>query len=130
MLDNKEIKMKLVYSYRSFLLMEVRSRRGQDWAFIIVYESPKSSIRRHLWKKLDVEVRHPWVLIGDFNCVLKVEERISNLGASNSLQSWVGRRRLIDLGFLGIQFTWSHRVCIQTDLIENYAAMSGGGRFP
>lgn len=31
----------------------------------------------------------PWVLVGDFNCVLQVDERSSKKGESSSFQDWV-----------------------------------------
>lgn len=46
--------------------------------------------------------------MGDFNCVLKTEERSSGRGVSEIFASWVSLKGLIDLGFSGQKFTWSH----------------------
>lgn len=47
-------------------------------------------------------------MIGDFNYVLNGEERSSKKGASTQFQNWVRRNRVIDLGYIGNQFTWRH----------------------
>lgn len=46
-----------------------------------------------------------WVLIGDFNCVLRGEERSSRRGVSSTFVDWVERRALVDIGFSGPLFT-------------------------
>lgn len=56
----------------------------------------------------------PWLVIGDFNCVLQEEERSSKKRASNSFGSWVGKNDLLDLGFVGSYFTWSHGRSVET----------------
>lgn len=50
----------------------------------------------------------PWLILGDFNCVLHDEERSSRKGASTSFQKWVCHEGLLDLGYAGAAFTWSH----------------------
>lgn len=50
----------------------------------------------------------PWVLVGDFNCILLADELSPSLGASSSFRTWVDRNALIDLGYVGTRFTWSH----------------------
>lgn len=78
-----------------------------------MYASPQPSTRKFLWDKLDaLAVEIPWALIGDFNCILTVEERSSSSGVPSSFQSWVYRNGLVELGFVGSRYTWSHRVSI------------------
>lgn len=50
----------------------------------------------------------------DFNCVLKTDERHSDSGVSSSFVEWVERKGLIDLGYVGPKFKWSHRVESET----------------
>lgn len=95
--------------------MEVKSGGGREWALTAVYANPHSNARRLIWERLDaLEVRKLWVLIGDFNCVLKDEERSSGLGASSALVSWVRRNCLIDLGYGGNRYTWRYGVSKET----------------
>lgn len=59
-------------------------------------------------------VEDPWLLIGDFNCKLRAKERSTMGGTSSCFQNWVMSRALIDLGFIGPPFTWSHGKTVET----------------
>lgn len=84
---------------------------GVQWELTAVYANPHASGRMGLWDDLDkITVMNPWALIGDFNCVLKNDERNSNSGASSNFMEWVERKGLIDLGYSGPRFTWQHSV--------------------
>lgn len=74
-----------------------------------VYAPPNARRRISFWERIDeVRFEHLWLIIGDFNCVLLNEERSSKQEASMSFQDWVSRNGLIDLGYVGVVFTWSH----------------------
>lgn len=79
-----------------------------------VYASPQTGVRQFLWDKLDaLEVGVPWILIGDFNCVLRTDERSLKSGVSSSFGNWIDKNALIDLRYVGIRFTWSHGISIE-----------------
>lgn len=102
------LELKLKQADRFFLHFEVSMGGGWSWELLALYASPNSSTGRHLWGKLySIEVSLPWVVVGDFNCVLKDDERSSNTGASTSFQNWVPGCGLIDMGFIGPKYTWS-----------------------
>lgn len=83
--DEEDIGLELEYHDKAFLHMLAKSGDGLEWALTDVYVHPNLSIRKFLWGKLsEVVIIRPWVLIGDFNCVLLAEERSSNNGASSS----------------------------------------------
>lgn len=110
-----EIGVELEVAHKQFLHMKIRLGNGRRWALTAVYASPQASYWQNLWIELDaLEVRGPWLLIGDFNCVLRAEERSSSSAVSSSLCSWVDRNALIDLGFAGSCFTWVHGNSIET----------------
>lgn len=70
--NEPKISLRLLYDDFFFLHLEVTTTGGQSWKITAVYASPNSSVRRHLWGKLDgLEVSRPWALVGDFNCVLE-----------------------------------------------------------
>lgn len=52
--------------------------------------------------------------MGDFNCVLKGDERSFGVGASGSFANWVIERGPIALGFSGHKFNWNHHVNVDT----------------
>lgn len=115
MWDEEDIDLKLRYDDAFFLHCLARSRGGLMWEVTAVYASPTPMERKFLWAKLNgIRTHRPWVLVGDFNCVLRNEERSSNSGASSCFQNWVGERGLLDLGFIGNKFTWRHGRSVET----------------
>lgn len=53
--------------------------------FTALFASPIASERRQLWQNLDgLQTYLLWLIIGDFNCVMKGEERSSGEGVSDS----------------------------------------------
>lgn len=104
--DDDELKVNLRYAHRFFLHAEVTSAGGKRWEITAVYASPNANVWKHLWDMLDeMIIKGPWVVMGDFNCVLRGDERSSRVGASSSFASRVERRGLMDLGFIGPIFT-------------------------
>lgn len=66
-------------------------------------------MRNQLWPALDeLERGAPWLLLGDFNCVLKGDERSSGTGVSEGFTNWVMKNGLIDLRYTGQKFTLHH----------------------
>ncbi|XP_074301530.1 uncharacterized protein LOC141632931 [Silene latifolia] len=70
--------------------------------------------RYDLWTFLQhIRPHHPWVCLGDFNCVRKVEERISdtvpNLQAIDNFNEAVYGAGLDDFLTHGCNFTWTNK---------------------
>lgn len=81
MWDAEDVNLELKYRDREFLHLLMKLGDGVEWTLTAVYAHPNPSIRKYLWGRLsEVEINKPWVLIGDFNCVLVEEERSSNSG--------------------------------------------------
>lgn len=113
--EKEEISVTLKVVHKSFIHMEVESASRKRWTLTAVYASSQLSARQFIWGKLnELEVKTPWALIGDFNYVLKTEERSSNSGASSSFIDWVDGNGLVDLGFIGSKFTWSYGTSVET----------------
>lgn len=85
-------KVRLIHIHRFFIHVAVNSLRGRSWMLMVVYACPKASVRKHLWATLnDVVVDDLWLLLGNFNCVLRGEEKSSIVGVSNSFASSVAK---------------------------------------
>lgn len=79
--EDDEVDLRLLKVRKSFIHMKVRFGDEGWWQLTAVYANPQSGIRRFLWEQLDVLGSNcPWMLIGDFNCVLADEERSSGKG--------------------------------------------------
>lgn len=91
MWDDDELDVDLRYAHSYFLHFAVRTAISCRWELTTVYAPPTASKRRSFWEKLyEVKIKDPWLIIGDFNCVLNDEERSSQKGTSTSFQAWVG----------------------------------------
>ncbi|XP_026455082.1 uncharacterized protein LOC113356225 [Papaver somniferum] len=80
----------------------------------IVHASSDQVTRRALWNQLDMGAqRVPWLVVGDFNCVLRNEEKkggaIPRTTAVNEFSDWLDDNSLFEAESLGSKFTWSNR---------------------
>jgi len=85
-----------------------------SWILTCVYASPQPQTREILWQKLlslATEIQKPWLLAGDFNKTVSIEER--NHGGAEieqrcrQFKHWIDNTGLVDLGFSGPKFTWT-----------------------
>lgn len=86
----------------------------RGWLFTSVYASPHFQGRQALWRYLDGVQQLsllPWLVAGDFNEVLYNSERqgSSTPSRSSGTLPWVQRNSLIDLEYIGADFTWSKK---------------------
>lgn len=85
----------------------------KDFLCSFVYASPHGSKRRELWRVLtnfSESTTGPWILMGDFNCILDSSERsegalVSKLGCKWFID-FLFVNVLRDLGAIGAKFTW------------------------
>lgn len=92
-----------------------KSVDGLVWELTAVYASLNPTIRRCLMEKLGgIEVSQPWILVGDFNCILHGEETSSNTEGSCSFKNLVGEIGLLNISFIENRFTWSHGIILET----------------
>lgn len=80
---------------------------------IVVYAAPSVSRRSGLWNELDEVLRSvvgPVVVGGDFNTIIRLDERTGGNGSlspdSLAFGDWIHRNSLIDMDFNGNKFTW------------------------
>ena len=83
----------------------------------VVYGSLHSKYRMALWKDLGSisdTMCSPSVVGGDFNAILKKEEKIcgsSNTGhGCRKFVNWVQGCNMRDMGFVGSRFTWKRGI--------------------
>lgn len=80
---------------------------------IVVYAAPSASRRSGLWNELREVIQgvnEPLLIGGDFNIIVRVDERTGGNGqlSSDSLEfgDWINEMALIDMGFRGNKYTW------------------------
>ncbi|XP_056698158.1 uncharacterized protein [Spinacia oleracea] len=86
-----------------------------DFCCTFVYAFNQSKEKEDLWRDLcglGIGVHKPWIILGDFNCVLNIDERV---GAPVRHQSMVAFRNCVDICGLedvkaaGHFYTWSNK---------------------
>ncbi|KAL5701188.1 hypothetical protein ACHQM5_026552 [Ranunculus cassubicifolius] len=78
-----------------------------------IHASSVTQTRRHLWTQLEqIRPNTPWLLGGDFNCVLSYVEkkggRFPNLQAMQEFFNFVSRCDLLEPASLGSKYSWSN----------------------
>lgn len=81
--------------------------------YSIVYASPHATVHKELWPflcSLADSTTDPWILVGDFNCILEGSEHSRGAQISHPSCKWF-QQFLIDMGLrnvkaLGARFTW------------------------
>lgn len=113
--DDVDIEVDLRYAHSSFLHIAVKSAGGVLWELTAIYASPNASKRRQNWAKLDeLRIEAPWLIVGDFNCVISNDECSLGIGASSGFQSWIRQNGMVDLRFIGAAHTWTYGVSTKT----------------
>lgn len=55
-------------------------------------------------------ISNPWLLVGDFNTVMELDETTATghhvASKCSIFWQWINRPALMDLGFMGTKFTW------------------------
>ena len=83
------------------------------WRFTGFYGNPVTANREHSWallKHLSLKMDLPWICTGDFNEIVRAEEKLG--GAMRRERQMIDFRetldfcRFQDLGFVGSPFTW------------------------
>ncbi|EOY23818.1 Uncharacterized protein TCM_015594 [Theobroma cacao] len=105
-----------ILAYSSQLVrMTVRSD-NDEWLLTAVYGSPNAEERKWLWHslKLSSEIHDlAWMIIGDFNQVLLLDEKTGKNGVNvahcKQMIDCLCSCNLADLGASGAKYTWSRK---------------------
>ncbi|XP_026398539.1 uncharacterized protein LOC113294364 [Papaver somniferum] len=79
-----------------------------------VHASYNPVTRKMMWRQLDLgSTSLPWLVLGDFNCVLRMEEKKGGIPIKevymNEFTSWISDNSLVEVDSLGKKYTWSNR---------------------
>ncbi|KAL5752459.1 hypothetical protein ACOSQ2_022966 [Xanthoceras sorbifolium] len=94
----------------------IKDEFGARWRFTGFYGEPKHNMRVHSWslmRRLKGMCNLPWLICGDFNEVLRDNEKLGGVlrsyGAMPQFREVLDDCGLIDMGFKGSKFTWHNR---------------------
>ncbi|KAL8159786.1 hypothetical protein V2J09_001323 [Rumex salicifolius] len=104
--------LQVILENQNFIHVKVKCARN-DVHFFFVYGPPTPARRSIFWRDIEAAITRifaPLFVGGDFNCILRMEERWGGSGGlsqdSPTFADLVDRLDLIDLGFSGSRFTW------------------------
>ncbi|XP_026383519.1 uncharacterized protein LOC113279018 [Papaver somniferum] len=69
--------------------------------------------RRRLWRQLGLGfISIPWLVLGDFNCVLRLDDKKGGRPIKeiymNEFGSWISDNGLVEADYIGKKYTWSN----------------------
>ncbi|KAI9081525.1 hypothetical protein K1719_036546 [Acacia pycnantha] len=98
---------------RQFIHLSCKLNGVESLLLTAVYVVPCESLKFSLWQDLRTisdYISSPWVVMGDFNDILKSDERVGgaeiNFGRLKKFQDRIQGFQLNDMGFRGPRFTW------------------------
>ncbi|GJV92051.1 hypothetical protein Tco_1539864 [Tanacetum coccineum] len=102
-----------------------------------VYAGNKHMERRHLWAELDLHkqvVRGlPWILMGDFNVALNIEDSFAGSSLMNvgmcDFKDCVKRIEVIDINSFGLHFTWNQKPKGRNGILKKLDRIMGNMEF-
>lgn len=83
--------------------------------FLVTFVYPKNSAtnRKELWTKfynIAINVNEPWIVIGDFNCFHKMDDKLGGLSPSphklTNFNNCINDCGLLDLPNYGLSYSW------------------------
>ncbi|XP_019200030.1 PREDICTED: uncharacterized protein LOC109193611 [Ipomoea nil] len=118
---NNNCSLDICYTHPQFVLMQVHEAYSPQWSFAAVYGIPNITLRRKLFNeltRLNMNIRGPWLVAGDFNSVCSPDETSNPDNWQNTrcadFTDWIFNEGLVDLGFSGAKFTWMRGLNQQT----------------
>lgn len=109
------VQVEVVFNKKQFMHTKVLVNR-RSMLLTTVYGRPKASNYSKLWKDIRTlasTIKDLWVLIGNFNAMLSSDEKKEGssllAGKCKEFVDCVNNSELIDMDFIGHQFTWKKR---------------------
>ena len=91
----------------------INKNTDMEWRFIGFYGELETQRRSESWnllRRLNRKCQVPWLCVGDFNELLRSDEKLgANRRSHNQMQLFreaVDACSFLDLGYLGSKFTW------------------------
>ncbi|KAL2901089.1 LINE-1 retrotransposable element ORF2 protein [Bienertia sinuspersici] len=87
----------------------------EEFFCTFIYAHNDAKLRDSLWEtlsKLNSKLRGPWLMMGDFNCVINIEERIGSAvrqKVMDPMRRCISECELQDIPYSGHFYTWSNK---------------------
>uniref|UniRef100_A0A2N9GDB5 Reverse transcriptase domain-containing protein n=1 Tax=Fagus sylvatica TaxID=28930 RepID=A0A2N9GDB5_FAGSY len=115
LLWKKEIKLRVNSYSHSHIDAIVNENQQDTWRFTGFYGAPETHKRDESWnllRRLNSQMTVPWCCMGDFNELVRIEEKQGSHNRSERqmqlFRDVLDECGLVDLGFSGPRFTWTN----------------------
>ncbi|XP_074289204.1 uncharacterized protein LOC141614351 [Silene latifolia] len=109
----REAKLRHVFSCTNFIILLVEKYVGRLWYLVLFYGDPCTQKRSVVLEDLEcclASIKHPYLIMGDFNQVEFVNDKLSKnsrpIEGAHEFNLWRVRNELIDIPYKGPRFTW------------------------
>ena len=114
--NSSQINIRVEHTSAQCIHCQIHHKASGYQGFIsVVYAYNDGESRKTLWNDLynhSRSIREPWLVMGDFNCVLKIEERVSNCEPNwNDVKDFnecLNEAGLTDTASTGCTYTWTN----------------------
>ncbi|XP_074299427.1 uncharacterized protein LOC141630522 [Silene latifolia] len=111
---NSLVKVTVVSEASQWITVQIKYMTYFSGFITFVYGSNDGGPRMHLWNHLrNSQYNSPWLILGDFNCVRSVDERISDcspvLSELDDFNSCLDDAGLDDFSTIGCYYTWTNK---------------------
>lgn len=103
----------IIEPHSQYIHCRVQDSLTSHFFFTAVYGHPVPSCHSRLWPRLQSlcdAMTAAWVLLGDFNSLASSSERLGSSvdrsGVCGAFVTWIHATSLLDLGYVGPDFTW------------------------
>ncbi|KAA3476849.1 reverse transcriptase [Gossypium australe] len=123
-------KEEIIVTLRSFSknhidVMVKENNTNEEWRFTGFYGSPYVNNKNDSWnllRKLGEDKTHPWLVSGDFNEIMYSFEKGGGIPREErkmeAFQETLEERKLEDIGYSGVWFTWGRGNFAETNIRE------------
>nr|POE83547.1 hypothetical protein CFP56_48278 [Quercus suber] len=107
----------LTYSPRHIDAIMTEEQGRKKWRFTGFYGHPETGKREESWKLME-SLSHrsdlPWVCMGDYNEIMHAKEKegggVRPEGQMRAFREVINKCQLRDLGYVGLDYTWSRKL--------------------
>jgi hypothetical protein len=111
----KDVKLSVQSFSHSHIDALVNDNQPDTWRFTGFYGAPETHKREESWdllRRLNAQLKLPWCCMGDFNELVRIEEKQGRHTRSESqmqlFRDVLDECGFVDLGFTGPKFTWTN----------------------
>ncbi|XP_071939977.1 uncharacterized protein [Coffea arabica] len=111
----------------------VDNETNDSWWFVGVYASTEGRVRKHQWDFIEEKKREwgeKWAVMGDFNDICSNGEKWGgnerSEGSLRDFKGFISENELVDIGFVGVPWTWCNTWEGEGEVKERPLPTNGG----